>query len=190
MSENELDFLEAACTVCHRYKKTQELYLCDSCQEPVCEEHSEDGEHDTRYCTDCIALSAFLPGNKDKSRMDKQEQAKQNFIQAMSDLYPDNELVQQSANQAQDSSLNSIVNAMIMGIATHPEYDALIPALQEAMDVLRESCPDTNESAKKTVMSFRIMFSSPDCLPPVILRDSEDPSQVQEKIFRHVRDYL
>lgn len=55
--KNELDFIQAACTVCHKYQFTKDMYLCDGCYEPVCEADSAEGENETRYCTDCIALS-------------------------------------------------------------------------------------------------------------------------------------
>lgn len=55
--ENMLDFFEAYCIVCNRRQKTKDMYLCEYCNEPVCESDSEEVDNDTRYCKDCIALS-------------------------------------------------------------------------------------------------------------------------------------
>lgn len=121
--------------------------------------------------------------------MDRQAQAKQTFIQAMRDLFPDNTLVQESADQAQEDDLNGIVNAMITGIATHPEYDALIPALQEVMDALREVKPDVNESAEKTVMALRAVFSSPYALPPTSQHPGETNEDFAKRIVRHTQEW-
>lgn len=51
---NELDFFEAYCVVCNRRQKTKEMYLCERCSEPVCEDHSH-GDENVRYCENCRA---------------------------------------------------------------------------------------------------------------------------------------
>lgn len=59
LDPNTLGFFEAHCKICNCLQKTEEMYLCDGCNEPVCEncgtsiKPGEDFREEIFLCTDC-----------------------------------------------------------------------------------------------------------------------------------------
>jgi len=71
----------------------------------------------------------------------------------------------------------------------HPEYDALIPALQKAMDALRMVKPDVNESAERTVMTLRAILLAPNSLPSMDQEENEAPDQFAKRVVRNAQEW-